>query len=150
MEIFGYIIIGIIVLYILGFIVNLFSPSNTITIEELSNDVMKWFIEMYPIRKKSPRIVLSDEESPYCGTYHFCTNTITLHSKNLSTKNLSYHHVIEITVHELTHWYLITSLYKDQLYDKQLKEYGYEFHPQEIWCRAVAAELTNHYIKQKI
>ena len=41
MEIFGYIIIGIIILYILGFIVNLFLPSNTITIEELSNKYSK-------------------------------------------------------------------------------------------------------------
>ena len=46
MEIFGYIIIGIIILYILGFIVNLFLPSNTITIEELSNNVTEWFIKM--------------------------------------------------------------------------------------------------------
>jgi hypothetical protein len=35
MEIFGYIFIGIIVLYIFGFIVNLFSNDKTITIEEL-------------------------------------------------------------------------------------------------------------------
>ena len=35
-------------------------------------------------------------------------------------------------------------------YDEQLNEYGYENHPQEIWCRAVAAELTKQYIKQKM
>lgn len=146
MEIFGYIIIGIIILYILGFIVNLFSPSNTITIEELSNNVTEWFIKMYPIRKKSPRIVISDESSDYAGTYTYYNNTITLFTKNLK----DYEVVINTTVHELTHWYLIRSDKMVREYDEQLEEYKYEFHPQEIWCRAVAAELTKHYIKQKI
>ena len=146
MEIFGYIIIGIIVLYILGFIVNLFLPSNTITIEELSNHVKEWFIEMYPIRKKSPKIVISDESSDYAGTYTFYNNKITLFTQNVS----DYEGIVEITLHELVHWREITSHSKDQLYDKQLKEYGYENHPQEIWCRTVAAELTKHYIKQRV
>jgi len=146
MEIIGFIGIGIIVLYILGFIVNLFSPSNTITIEELSNNVTEWFIEMYPIRKKSPRIVISDESSDYAGTYTYYNNTITLFTDNVS----DFEGIVEITLHELVHWREITSHFKDQLYDKQLKEYGYENHPQEIWCRAVAAELTKHYIKQKM
>ncbi len=146
MEIFGYIIIGIIVLYILGFIVNLFSNDNTVTIEELSNHVKEWFIEMYPIRKKSPKIVISDESSDYAGTYTFYNNKITLFTQNVS----DYESIVEITLHELVHWREITSNSKDQLYDKQLKEYGYENHPQEIWCRAVAAELSKHYINQRL
>ena len=146
MEIFGYIIIGIIILYILGFIVNLFLPSNTITIEELSNNVTEWFIKMYPIRKKYPRIVISGESSDYAGTYTFYKNTITLFTQNVS----DYEGIVEITLHELVHWREITSYSKDCLYDKQLKEYGYENHPQEIWCRTVAAELTKHYIKQRV
>ena len=146
MEIFGYIFIGIIVLYILGFIVNLFSNDKTITVEELSIHVTDWFIEMYPIRKKSPRIVISGESSDYAGTYTFYNNTITLFTLNVS----DYESIVEITLHELVHWREITSLSKDQLYDKQLKEYGYENHPQEIWCRTVAAELTKHYIKQRV
>ena len=146
MEIIGFIGIGIIVLYILGFIVNLFSPSNTITIEELSNNVTEWFIKMYPIRKKSPKIVISGESSDYAGTYTFYNNTITLFTLNVS----DYESIVEITLHELVHWREITSNSKDQLYDKQLKEYGYENHPQEIWCRAVAAELSKHYIDQRL
>ena len=144
MEIFGYIFIGIIVIYVLGFIVTLFSNDKTITIEELSIHVTDWFIEMYPIRKKSPRIVISGESSDYAGTYTFYNNTITLFTLNVS----DYESIVEITLHELVHWREITSLSKDQLYDKQLKEYGYENHPQEIWCRTVAAELTKHFIKQ--
>ena len=146
MEIFGYIFIGIIVIYVLGFIVTLFSNDNTITIEELSIHVTDWFIEMYPIRKKFPRIVISGESSDYAGTYTFYNNTITLFTLNVS----DYESIVEITLHELVHWREITSLSKDQLYDRQLKEYGYEKHPQEIWCRAVAAELTKQYIKQKM
>ena len=146
MEIFGYIFIGIIVIYVLGFIVTLFSNDKTITIEELSIHVTEWFIEMYPIRKKSPRIVISGESSDYAGTYTFYKNTITLFTQNVS----DYEGIVEITLHELVHWREITSLSKDQLYDKQLKEYGYENHPQEIWCRTVAAELTKHYIKQRV
>ena len=146
MEIFGYIFIGIIVIYVLGFIVTLFSNDKTITIEELSIHVTDWFIEMYPIRKKSPRIVISGESSDYAGTYTFYNNTITLFTLNVS----DYESIVEITLHELVHWREITSHSKDCLYDKQLKEYGYENHPQEIWCRAVAAELTKQYIKQKM
>ena len=146
MEIFGYIIIGIVILCILGFIVNLFSPSNTITIEELSNNVMEWFIKMYPLRKKFPRIVISDEPSDFAGTFTFYNNTITLFTQNVS----NYEGIVEITLHELVHWREITSHSKDQFYDKQLKEFGYENHPQEIWCRAVAAELSKRYIKQKM
>ena len=146
MEIIGFIGIGIIVLYILGFIVTLFSNDKTITIEELSIHVTDWFIKMYPIRKKSPKIVISDESSDYAGTYTFYKNTITLFTQNVS----DYEGIVEITLHELVHWREITSHSKDQLYDKQLKEYGYENHPQEIWCRAVAAELSKQYIKQKM
>ena len=146
MEIFGYIFIGIIVIYVLGFIVTLFSNDKTITIEELSIHVTEWFIEMYPIRKKFPRIVISGESSDYAGTYTFYKNTITIYTKNVS----DYEGIVEITLHELVHWREITSHSKDCLYDKQLKEYGYENHPQEIWCRTVAAELTKHYIKQRV
>jgi hypothetical protein len=146
MEIFGYIFIGIIVIYVLGFIVTLFSNDKTITIEELSNNVTEWFIKMYPIRKKYPRIVISGESSDYAGTYTFYKNTITLFTQNVS----DYEGIVEITLHELVHWREITSYSKDCLYDKQLKEFGYENHPQEIWCRAVAAELTKQYIKQKM
>src|SRR6056300_1543671 len=105
MEIFGYIFIGIIVLYILGFIVNLFSNDKTITVEELSIHVTDWFIEMYPIRKKSPRIVISDESSDFAGTFTFYNNTITLFTQNVS----DYDGIVEITLHELVHWREITS-----------------------------------------
>lgn len=145
MEIVGYIFIGIIVLKIFDFIINLSSNDNTITVEELSNNVLTWFIEMYPIRKKSPRIVISDESSNYGGTYSYYNNTITIYTKNVS----DFEGVVEITLHELVHWREITSISKDQLYDKQLKEYGYDNHPQEIWCRSLSKTLTKLYIDER-
>lgn len=145
MEIVGYIFIGIMVLKTLNFIINLFSNDNTITVEELSNNVMTWFIEMYPIRKKSPRIVISDESSDYGGTYSYFNNTIIIYTKNVS----DFKGVVEITLHELVHWREITSISKDQLYDKQLKQYGYDNHPQEIWCRSLSKTLTKLYIEQQ-
>ena len=144
MEIVGYIFIGVIVLYVVDFIINLFSNDNTITVEELSNNVMTWFVEMYPIRKKSPRIVISDESSDYGGTYSYYNNTITIYTNNVS----NFEGVVEITLHELVHWREITSISKDQLYDKQLNEYGYDNHPQEIWCRSLSKTLTKIYIKE--
>lgn len=145
MEIVGYIFIGVIVLYIIDFIINLFSNDKTITVEELSNNVMTWFIELYPIRKKSPRIVISDESSNYGGTYSYYNNTITIYTKNVS----DFKGVVEITLHELVHWRELTSISKDQLYDKQLNEYGYDNHPQEIWCRSLSKTLTKLYIEQQ-
>jgi hypothetical protein len=145
MEIVGYIFIGVIVLFMFDFIINLFSNDNTITVEELSNNVMTWFIEMYPIRKKSPQIVISDESSNYGGTYSYYNNTITIYTKNVS----DFKGVVEITLHELVHWRELTSISKDQLYDKQLKQYGYDNHPQEIWCRSLSKTLTKLYIEQQ-
>jgi hypothetical protein len=122
------------------------SPKENILVEELVGDVCKWFYKMYPLRKSYPRVVFSNEKSLNNGIYTFHNNTVTLYNKNLK----DYEVVINTTVHELTHWYLIRSDKMVREYDEQLEEYKYEFHPQEIWCRAVAAELTNHYIKQKI
>jgi hypothetical protein len=140
-----FIIVG--ALFIISFFLKkLECPKEDVLVEGIVDDVCSWFYSMYPLRKKSPRIVISGESSDYEGTYTFYNNTITLFTKNVS----NYESIVEITLHELVHWREITSLSKDQLYDRQLKEYGYEKHPQEIWCRAVAAELTKQYIKQKM
>jgi hypothetical protein len=144
MEIIGYICVGIIVLYILVFIRNLFSNDNTITIDELSYDVMKWFVHRHPIRKTSPRIIISNEKSDYNGIYSHYNNSITLYISNTN----DYEGIVSVILHEMVHWYLITSKSKDELYDKQLKEYGYDNHPQEIWCRTLATKLTKIYIKE--
>ena len=122
------------------------SPKENISVEELVGDVCKWFYGMYPLRKSYPRVIFSNKKSDYDGIYEFHINTVTLYIKNLK----SHSQTIEVTLHELTHWYLIRSEKMSCEYDEQLNEYGYENHPQEIWCRAVASELSKHYIKQQL
>jgi len=122
------------------------SPKENISVEELVGDVCKWFYSMYPLRKSYPRVLFSNKKSDYDGIYEFHINTVTLYIKNLK----SHSQTIEVTLHELTHWYLIRSEKMSCEYDEQLNEYGYENHPQEIWCRAVASELSKHYIKQQL
>ena len=122
------------------------SPKENILVEELVGDVCKWFYKMYPLRKSYPRVVFSNKKSDYDGIYEFHINTVTLYNKNLKF----YSQTVDVTFHELVHWYMIRTENMSREYDEQLNEYGYENHPQEIWCRAVAAELTKQYIKQKM
>ena len=121
-------------------------PKEDVLVEGIVDDVCSWFYIMYPIRKSYPRIVLSNKKSDYDGIYQFHINTVTLYNKNLK----SHSQTIEVTLHELTHWYLIRTEKMSREYDEQLNQYGYENHPQEIWCRAVAAELSKHYIKRRL
>jgi hypothetical protein len=140
-----FIIVG--ALFIITLIIKtLGSTKEDVLLEVLVEDVCTWFYRMYPLRKSYPRIVVSNEKSDYDGTYEFHINTVTLYNKNLK----SHSQILEVTLHELTHWYLIRTEKMSREYDEQLNEYGYENHPQEIWCRTVAAELTKHYIKQRL
>ena len=99
-----------------------------------------------PIKKILPTVIFSNKKSDYDGIYEFHINRVTLYNKNLK----SHSQTIEVTLHELTHWYLIRTEKMSREYDEQLNQYGYENHPQEIWCRAVAAELSKHYIKRRL
>ena len=137
MEIFGYIFIGIIVLYILGFIVNLFSNDKTITIEELSNNVTEWFIKMYPLRKKFPRIVISDESSDFAGTFTFYNNTITLFTQNVS----NYESIVEITNHSLENL-SYTKTYSDGVQYYNYKTSGTSLSLDIIWADGETASFN--------
>ena len=140
-----FIIVG--ALFIISFFLKkLECPKEDVLVEGIVDDVCSWFYSMYPIRKSYPRIVLSNKKSDYDGIYQFHINTVTLYNKNLK----SHSQTIEVTLHELTHWYLIRTEKMSREYDEQLNQYGYENHPQEIWCRAVAAELSKHYINQRL
>ena len=79
------------------------SPKENISVEELVGDVCKWFYGMYPLRKSYPRVIFSNKKSDYDGIYEFHINTVTLYNKNLK----SHSQTIEVTLHELIHWYLI-------------------------------------------
>ena len=117
-------------------------PKEDVLVEGIVDDVCSWFYIMYPLRKSYPRIVLSNKKSDYDGIYQFHINTVTLYNKNLK----SHSQTIEVTLHELTHWYLIRTEKMSREYDEQLNQYGYENHPQEIWCskRFLVASLLKN------
>lgn len=144
MEVLGYILVGFVSLRVIWGVIIQFHPRNTITIEDLCNNVSKWFIVRHPIRKTSPRIILSNEKSDYNGIYTHYNNSITLYISNTN----DYEGIVSVILHEMVHWYLITSVSKDELYDRQLIEYGYENHPQEIWCRSLSKTLTKIYLRE--
>ena len=110
---------------------------------ELSNDVLDWCLQLYPIRKQKPLITLVETNSKFKGEYCFDTNTIIIYRSN----NVLRIDMIKTVVHEFFHYYLITSHVKNNLYQKQLNHYGYEDHPQEILCNTMGETLTKLYLK---
>lgn len=116
-----------------------------VSAEDLAEDVIRWCQIMYPVRKKSPRVLISDEKSRSAGEYCYLTNTIKIYRRN----NLSHNFLISTLIHEYFHYYLITSNDKNNLYQKQLELYGYENHPQEIICRAAADKLEKEYLNSR-
>jgi len=100
-----------------------------IPIQDLAEDVIHWCQIMYPVRKKSPNIIINNKKSKLAGEYCYFSNTIIIYKINVSHNS-----VINTLIHEYFHYYLITSDNKNNLYQKQLELYGYENHPQEIIC----------------
>ena len=56
--------------------------------------------------------------------------------------------VVKTCIHEYFHYYLITSQTKNNLYQRQLYEYGYENHPQEILCNSLSKTLSKVYLNK--
>ena len=108
-----------------------------------AEDVLTWLLIMYPIRKKRPMIVIDDSTSDLVGEYHYYTNVIIIYSRNNQSKK----DVLQTTIHEFFHFYLITSESKMDLYVRQLKEYGVYDHPQEVLCETMEKVLTKRYMK---
>lgn len=110
-----------------------------------ANDVLDWCLEMYPVHKQKPLITLVEGTSDLGGEYSFETNTIIIYRSN----NVLHRDVVKTTIHEYFHYYLITSQTKNRLYQRQLYEYGYENHPQEILCNSLSKTLTKLYLEKK-
>lgn len=110
---------------------------------QYAEEVLTWLLKMYPIRKKRPKIVIDDSSSELLGEYHYYTNVIIIYRQN----NRRIRNVIQTTIHEFLHYYLITSENKMDLYARQLKEYGVYEHPQEVLCEAMEQVLTKRYMK---
>ena len=110
---------------------------------QLAEDVLNWCLYLYPIRKQKPLLTLVEGESHLAGEYSFEINTITIYRNN----NVLLRDVVKTTIHEYFHYYLITSQTKNRLYLRQLDEYGYENHPQEILCNTMGVTLTKVYLQ---
>ena len=110
---------------------------------QLAEDVLNWCLHLYPIRKQKPLLTLVEGESHLAGEYSFEINTITIYRNN----NVLLRDVVKTTIHEYFHYYLITSQTKNRLYLRQLDEYGYENHPQEILCNTMGVTLTKVYLQ---
>ena len=111
---------------------------------ELANDVLNWCLELYPIRKQKPQLTLVDGESTLAGEYNFYTNTIVIYRVN----NVLRHDLVRTLSHEYFHYYLINSESKNTLYQKQLDQYGYDSHPQEILCNSMGDTLAKLYLQK--
>ena len=109
-----------------------------------AHEVLEWCLEMYPIRKQKPLLTLVEGKSDLGGEYYFETNTIIIYRSN----NVLLRDIVQTTIHEYFHYYLITSQTKNNLYQIQLKIYGYENHPQEILCNSLSKTLTKLYLNK--
>lgn len=109
-----------------------------------AEDVLTWLLKMYPIRKKRPMIVIDDSTSDLVGEYHYYTNVIIIYRRN----NKRIRDVIQTTIHEFFHYYLLTSDAKMNLYARQLKEYGVYNHPQEVLCETMEKVLLKRYRRE--
>jgi hypothetical protein len=111
---------------------------------QYAEDVLTWLLKMYPIRKKRPIIVIDDSSSELLGEYHYYINVIIIYSRN----NQSIKDVLQTTIHEFFHFYLITSEVKMDLYVRQLIEHGVHDHPQEVLCEAMEKVLVKRYLRE--
>jgi len=111
---------------------------------ELAQDVLKWCLKLYPIRKRKPNLRLVDGKSNLAGEYDYYSNTITIYRDN----NVIPEDVTKTVIHEFFHFYIITSESKSVLYQEQLEQHGYVNHPQEILCNAMGDTLAKRYLKK--
>ena len=109
-----------------------------------AEEVLTWLLIMYPIRKKRPKIVINDSISDLAGEYNYYTNVIFIYRRN----NRTIKDVLQTTIHEFFHFYLITSEVKMDLYARQLNEYGVFDHPQEVLCEAMEKVLVKRYLRE--
>lgn len=111
---------------------------------ELAQDVLKWCLKLYPIRKKKPNLLLVDGKSNLAGEYDYYSNTITIYRDN----NVIRRELINTVIHEYFHYYLITSESKSKLYHDQLEQFSLTDHPQEILCNTMGETLAKLYLQK--
>ena len=116
-----------------------------IPIEDFLEDITVWMKDMYPTRRKSPRIVISDQKSKLSGEYNYYTNEITIYLRN----NRNIKTLVDTQIHEMIHHVFIDTRSKQVLYQRQLEDYGYWDHPGEILSFTLSKTLTERYMRSR-
>jgi len=135
---------GLFLLNLIYKIIRFIKPDGEDGQFQSAHNVLGWCLEMYPVHKQKPILTLVEGESHLAGEYCFETNTIIIYRSN----NVLLRDVVKTTIHEYFHYYLITSQTKNRLYLRQLDEYGYENHPQEILCNSLSKTLSKVYLNK--
>jgi len=116
-----------------------------IPIEDFLEDISSWMKDMYPTRRKSPRIVISNQKSKMSGEYNYHTNEITIYLRN----NRNIKTLVDTQIHEMIHHVFIDTRSKQLLYQRQLEDYGYWDHPGEILSFTLSKTLTERYMRSR-
>ena len=116
-----------------------------IPIEDFLEDVSSWMKDMYPTRRKSPRIVISNQKTKMSGEYNYHTNEITIYLRN----NRNIKTLVDTQIHEMIHHVFIDTRSKQLLYQRQLEDYGYWDHPGEILSFTLSKTLTERYMRSR-
>ena len=116
-----------------------------IPIEDFLEDITIWMKDMYPTRRKFPRIVISNQKSKLEGEYKYYSNEIIIYLRNHpNIKSL-----VDTQIHETIHHIFIDTKSKKDLYQRQLEEYGYWDHPGEILSFTLSKTLTERYMNTR-
>ena len=116
-----------------------------IPLEDFLEDITIWMKDMYPTRRKFPGIVISDQKSSLAGEYNYYSNEITIYMRN----NRNIRSLVDTQIHETIHHIFIDTKSKQELYKRQLKEYGYWDHPGEILSFTLSKTLTERYMRSR-
>ena len=136
---------GLLVLYRIEKFLQRPEVKLNIPLEDFLEDITIWMKDMYPTRRKFPGIVISDQKSSLAGEYNYYSNEITIYMKN----NRNIRSLVDTQIHETIHHIFIDTKSKEELYKRQLKEYGYWDHPGEILSFTLSKTLTERYMRSR-
>ncbi|MDC0929162.1 hypothetical protein OAQ03_00780 [Flavobacteriaceae bacterium] len=136
---------GLLVLYRIEKFLQRPEVKLNIPLEDFLEDITVWMKDMYPTRRKFPGIVISDQKSSLAGEYNYYSNEITIYMRN----NRNIRSLVDTQIHETIHHIFIDTKSKQELYKRQLKEYGYWDHPGEILSFTLSKTLTERYLRTR-
>ena len=136
---------GLLVLYRIEKFLQRPEVKLNIPLEDFLEDITIWMKDMYPTRRKFPGIVISDQKSSLAEEYNYYSNEITIYMRN----NRNIRSLVDTQIHETIHHIFIDTKSKQELYKRQLKEYGYWDHPGEILSFTLSKTLTERYLRTR-